>query len=61
VVSEVGSAPVEHIVAPGLVSWLQRTGRLHNPHPQTNTLGVFDDYAALSMFLRERAARFKHT
>lgn len=60
-VSEARSAPVEHTVAPGLVSWLQRTGRLHNPHPQTNTLGVSDDYVALSMFLRERAARSKHT
>ena len=55
------SAPAQPIVAPGLVPWLQRTGRLYNPHPQTNTLGVEDDYAALSLFLRERAARSKHT
>lgn len=61
VVSEAVSAPVEHTVAPGLIRWLQRTGRLHNPHPQTNTLGVGDDYAALSLFLRERAARSHHT
>lgn len=61
VVSEVTPAPVEHIVAPGMVSWLQRIGRLYNPHPQTNTLGVGDDYAALSLFLRERTTRSKHT
>jgi integrase/recombinase XerC len=61
VVDEQASTPVEPIVAPGLVNWLQRTGRLYNIHPQTNTLGVEDDYAAISMFLRERAARSKHT
>ena len=61
VVDAEASAPVQPIVAPGLVPWLQRTGRLYNPHPQTNTLGVEDDYAALSLFLRERAARSKHT
>jgi integrase/recombinase XerC len=61
VVDAEASAPVQPIVAPGLIPWLQRTGRLYNPHPQTNTLGVDDDYGALSMFLRERAARSKHT
>ena len=61
VVDAEASAPVLTIVAPCLVPWLQRTGRMHNPNAQTNTLGVGDDYAALSLFLRERAARSKHT
>ncbi len=44
-----------------LRTWLQRTGRLHNPHEHTNTLGANDDYAALSVFLRERTSRSRHT
>lgn len=44
-----------------LNSWLQRTGRLHNPHRDTNTLGAGDDHAALEAFLRERAGRSRHT
>ncbi len=44
-----------------LVAWLQRRGRLANPHPDTNTLGAADDHQALAAFLRERACRSKHT
>ena len=44
-----------------LRAWLQRTGRLYNPHEHTNTLGANDDYAALSAFLRERTSRSRHT
>lgn len=44
-----------------LRAWLQRTGRLHNPHEHTNTLGARDDYTALSTFLRERTSRSRHT
>jgi integrase/recombinase XerC len=44
-----------------LRTWLQRTGRLYNPHEHTNTLGASDDYAALSAFLRERTSRSMHT
>lgn len=51
--------PVAFAVA--LRTWLQRTGRLYNPHEHTNTLGACDDYAALSAFLRERTGRSIHT
>ncbi len=44
-----------------LVIWLQRTGRLYNPHEHTNTLGAGDDYAAMAAFLRERTQRSRHT
>lgn len=44
-----------------LRTWLQRTGRLYNPHEHTNTLGARDDYAAISAFLRERTSRSRHT
>lgn len=47
--------------AVALHSWLQRTGRLYNPHEHTNTLGASDDNAALSAFLRERTSRSMHT
>jgi site-specific recombinase XerD len=49
------------LVPPSLTEWLRGTGRLYNPHAQTNTLGVTDDYAALSAFLRERTHRSRHT
>jgi site-specific recombinase XerD len=41
--------------------WLQRRGRLVNPHDDTNTLGAIDDHAATAAFLRERATRSHHT
>lgn len=44
-----------------MVTWLYRAGRLVNAHPETNTLGVSNDLAALGIFLRERAARSRHT
>jgi site-specific recombinase XerD len=44
-----------------LVPWLQRSGRLFNPHAHTNTLGASDDLGALSAFMRERAGRSVHT
>lgn len=44
-----------------LQAWLQRRGRLANPHADTNTLGAIDDHAAVAAFLRERAARSRHT
>jgi site-specific recombinase XerD len=44
-----------------LSAWLQRRGRLANPHADTNTLGAIDDHAAVAAFLRERAARSRHT
>ncbi len=47
--------------AGALRTWLQKTGRLYNPHEHTNTLGANDDYAALSAFLRERTCRSRHT
>lgn len=51
--------PIQWAVA--LRTWLQRTGRLYNPHEYTNTLGANDDYAALTAFLRERTCRSRHT
>lgn len=56
-------SPIEGQTAmpPSMVGWLQRTGRLFNPHQQTNTLGAADDYTALTLFLNERAARSAHT
>jgi integrase/recombinase XerC len=53
------TTPIPFAVA--LRTWLQRTGRLYNPHEHTNTLGATDDYAALSAFLRERTCRSRHT
>lgn len=44
-----------------LVHWLERRGRLANPHPDTNTLGAEQDHQALGAFLRERACGSKHT
>lgn len=44
-----------------VVEWLQRRGRLANPHDDTNTLGAADDHAAAAAFLRERATRSRHT
>jgi site-specific recombinase XerD len=44
-----------------LMPWLQRSGRLFNPHAHTNTLGAADDLAALQAFMRERAGRSVHT
>lgn len=44
-----------------LSAWLQRRGRLANRHADTNTLGAIDDHAAVASFLRERAARSRHT
>jgi integrase/recombinase XerC len=44
-----------------VVVWLQRRGRLANPHDDTNTLGASDDHAAAAAFLRERASRSRHT
>lgn len=44
-----------------VVEWLQRRGRLANPHDDTNTLGATDDHAAAAAFLRERATRSRHT
>ena len=44
-----------------LTVWLERAGRLVNPHEDTNTLGARDDHAALAAFLRERAGRSRHT
>ena len=44
-----------------MVAWLQRRGRLVNPHDDTNTLGATDDHAAAAAFLRERATRSRHT
>jgi len=44
-----------------VVEWLQRRGRLVNPHDDTNTLGATDDHAAAAAFLRERATRSRHT
>ena len=43
------------------IAWLNRAGRLVNTQRETNTLGVSNDYAALGLFLRERAARSRHT
>lgn len=58
--AEIGVQPMS-VLPVSLASWLQRTGRLHNPHPQTNTLGAADDHGALAAFLRERASRSPHT
>lgn len=57
--TSVDGGPLPFAIA--LRSWLQRTGRLYNPHEHTNTLGAGDDYAALSAFLRERTSRSMHT
>jgi len=53
-------APAPSLPA-SLIPWLQRSGRLFNPNPHTNTLGAGDDLAALSAFMRERAGRSVHT
>lgn len=53
--------PVVADALPGLDDWLRRQGRLVNPHADTNTLGARDDDGALAAFLRERAARSRHT
>lgn len=57
--TDLDDQPVPFSVA--LRTWLQRTGRLYNPHGHTNTLGATDDYAALSAFFRERTCRSRHT
>ncbi len=57
--TSVEGKPLPFTVA--LRSWLQRTGRLYNPHEHTNTLGSNDDYEAVSAFLRERTSRSIHT
>ena len=57
--TDLDGQPIPFAVA--LRTWLQRTGRLYNPHEHTNTLGATDDYAALSAFLRERTCRSRHT
>ena len=60
--AEVASELASVQIIPGyLVPWLQRSGRLFNPHAHTNTLGAGDDLAALSAFMRERAGRSVHT
>jgi site-specific recombinase XerD len=69
--SEIGAGTMGHGEGPtmdltaalpsSLVAWLMRRGRLANPHADTNTLGAADDLAALAAFLRERAARSRHT
>jgi integrase/recombinase XerC len=41
--------------------WLAGNGPLYNSDLSTNTLGVCDDRAALVLFLKERAARSRHT
>lgn len=53
--------PLSDMMPAALVPWLQRRGRLANPHPDTNTLGAADDHQALAAFLRERACRSRHT
>jgi len=55
------TAPAVDGLPASLIGWLQRVGRLHNPHPDTNTLGARDDHAAVAAFLRERATRSRHT
>ncbi len=42
-------------------AWLARGGRFVNRHADTNTLAVVDDTQAVSLFLRERASRSRHT
>lgn len=44
-----------------LSAWLGRGGRFVNRDPSTNTLAVSDDAQALSLFLRDRASRSRHT
>jgi len=53
--------PVATALPCNVVAWLQRRGRLANPHDDTNTLGASDDHAAVAAFLRERASRSRHT
>lgn len=55
------AAPAVDGLPASLIGWLQRAGRFHNPHPDTNTLGASDDHAAVAAFLRERATRSRHT
>lgn len=56
-----GSPSPALALAQDFTAWLQCTGRLANPHEDTNTLGARDDYAAVAAFLRERAHRSRHT
>lgn len=44
-----------------LSAWLGRGGRFVNRDTSTNTLAVSDDAQALSLFLRDRASRSRHT
>lgn len=55
------AAPTVDGLPASLIGWLQRVGRFHNPHSDTNTLGASDDHAAVAAFLRERAMRSRHT
>lgn len=55
------TSSAEQTIPVALVSWLQRCGRLQNPHPQTNALGAGDDFTATATFLREKATRSRHT
>jgi integrase/recombinase XerC len=57
----VAAAPAVDSLPVSLIGWMQRTGRFHNPHPDTNTLGAGDDHVALAAFLRERATPSRHT
>lgn len=54
-------ATVEPQHTGALVSWLAQNGRFLNRDAATNTLAVFDDAQAVSLFLRERASRSRHT
>ena len=60
-VAESNIDPAARSIPPALVSWLERCGRLQNPHPQTNALGAADDFNAMAAFLRENASRSRHT
>ncbi|HEX6704717.1 MAG TPA: tyrosine-type recombinase/integrase [Albitalea sp.] len=55
------AAPAVDGLPVSVTGWLQRVGRFHNPHADTNTLGAADDHAAVAAFLRERATRSRHT
>jgi site-specific recombinase XerD len=54
-------AAVETERTGALAAWLGHAGRFVNRHAATNTLAATDDAQAVTLFLRDRAGRSRHT
>lgn len=48
-------------ISPQMTQWLERGGRFVNRNGDTNTLAVVTDAQAVSLFLRDKASRSRHT